>query len=49
MIFRAKLSTSALVMNGDIRSTINPWEIIVDTNLKNLRKYAEEYKNMRRR
>ena len=37
MIFRTKSSTSALVMNGDLRSTINPWEIIVDTERETIK------------
>ena len=37
MIFRAKSSINALVMNGDIRSTINPWEIVVNTDQETIK------------
>ncbi len=37
MIFKAKSSTSALVLNGDIRSTINPSEITVDTDQETIK------------
>lgn len=37
MIFKTKSSTSALVMNGNIRATITPWEIIVDTDKETIK------------